>query len=132
MKVREAINRGNNLLALALLGIGGGTFALTIFSESEWIDRIDDAIIGLLAIGIIVWYFWGANRYRRSWVPLAMLLGALAAKLGAVVLELHDPAALGDDIPGVVMFAISAVVFAILYFGFTTQDDQRDEDDAFR
>lgn len=97
MEVREAINRGNNLLVSGSLAVIGFGIAMEIFRETEWIDRTDDIILLLLAIAVSAWYLSGSNRFQRSFVPFGLLVIALITKIIWLFIEIGDPDAVGDE-----------------------------------
>ena len=112
-RVREAINRGNNLLIVGLLVFTAlGVFA-EILREDELLDKADDAFVVLAALAALMWYFTGKRRYQRSWLPFALLAMVSVAKVLAFRNEFDDPAAVGDEfgvvIPMVVMTVVSLI-----------------------
>ena len=102
--VQEAINRGFNLLAAGVLGLSGLAFGSLIFGEADPIDKLDNSILVLVAIAAVAWYLIGTHRYERSSVPIALAGIALAGQLLGIAIESADPAALGDDIGGMLLF----------------------------
>ncbi len=118
MNVREAVNRGVNLLGVALLAIESTLGLFEIFNETEWIDRLDDLVVVALAIIGIVWYLAGSNRYRRSPLPWVLLNLAWVMKMiGLFVIERDDANAAGPDYGLIVTLLVGAVVVAWQYFG---------------
>src|SRR5512143_3278126 len=91
--VQEAMNRGNNLLTLGLSTFAGIGLLAELIREPEFIDKLDDIAIILLAITAIVWYFRGGNRYKLSWAPYIFLVAIAVVKVGAVFIELKDTSA---------------------------------------
>ena len=117
MNVREAVNRGVNLLGVALLGIDSTLGVFEVFNETEWIDRLDDLVVFALAAIGIVWYLVGGNRYRRSPLPWVLLSLAWAMKMiGLFVIELDDANAAGPDYGLIVTLLLGAIVVAWQYF----------------
>ena len=97
LDVREAMNRGNNLLMSGFLAVLGFGLVPEILRESEWIDRADDIVLLLLAIAASSWYLYGTNRTRRSLVPFGLLIIALVTIFAALAIEFTDPVAVGDE-----------------------------------
>ncbi len=117
MNVREAVNRGVNLLGVAILAIESTLGLFEIFNETEWIDRLDDLIVVALAIIGIVWYLAGGNRYRRSPLPWVLLSLAWVMKMiGLFVIERDDANAAGPDYGLIVTLLVGAIVVAWQYF----------------
>lgn len=111
----ELANRGLNLLAVTLLGLGGLEFGSVILQEHDWLDRVDDGsflTLGLIALG---WYLWRNNRFRRSVVPLLLSGLAVLVQILGLVLERDDPAAFGDNIGGMLYFVPVLVLVAVQY-----------------
>ncbi len=113
-RVREAINRGNNLLVVGVLVfLACGVFT-EIFVENELLDKADDIFAVLVAIAAVVWYLRGQNRFQSSWVPWSLLAVTFVAKVLAFLNERDDPAAVGDEfgviIPLVVMVVVSGII----------------------
>jgi hypothetical protein len=113
--VRDAVNRGYNLLACGVLALGGIAFGTVVFDEHEWTDRFDDG--GLLIMGAVavVWYLVGGNRFKRSIVPIVLAAIALLVQLSGVLLEHDDPTAFGDNIGGMWLF-VPLLVFLIVQY----------------
>jgi hypothetical protein len=117
MNVREAINRGINLLGVAVLGIDSSLALFEIFNETEWIDRLDDLVVLILAVIGIVWYLAGSNRYRRSPLPWVLLSLAWVMKvIGLFVIEHDDANAAGPDYGLIVTLLLGAIIVAWQYF----------------
>jgi hypothetical protein len=95
------------------VALAGFAFAPEILLENEWADRADD--IGLLILGIfaIIWYRWSENRFSRSIAPVIFVTLALALKIAALMIELDDKDAVGDDFGGLVLF-----VLALIFVGY--------------
>jgi hypothetical protein len=95
--IKEAMNRGNNLLIVGFLSVLGIGVIAELFNEVDLQDKIDDTIIMLIAIIAIVWYVRGTHRYQYSWVPFILLSLGFIDKIGAIAIESGDPAAAGDE-----------------------------------
>ncbi len=114
--IREAINRGNNLLAVGYLSITSVAVLGLVFGEADWGDKLDDIAIAVLAIIAIIWYFSGRNRYKRSLVPLSLVGISFLAKVAALVIEWDDPASAGDDYGIVIAFFVITLAVAIILY----------------
>ncbi len=115
-QVREALNRGNNLLVVGLLAfLACGVFA-EIFVENEPLDKADDLFVVLVAIVAVVWYLIGNNRLRYSWSPWALLAVTFIAKVLAFINERDDPAAVGDEFGVVIPLAVMTVVTGVIIY----------------
>lgn len=70
--------------------------------------KLDEGVLFVLAIGSIVWYLFGNNKFSRTIVPLLFTTAALLMKLFAIfLLERDDAADLGDEFGAVILFAIT-------------------------
>jgi hypothetical protein len=110
MTVDEAINRGNNLTATAILTISGFAFLPEVFVEDEWWFKLDDLVIFLIGLRALTWYLKGNNRYTASNAPFYLTLAALVWKVIAIILEFHDPADLGDDLGALILFLLATIL----------------------
>ena len=81
MTVRDALNRGYNLLGTAIIAISGFAFFPEFFTEDELTHRLDEGVLFLLAISSIVWYLIGKNKFSRTIVPILFTTAALVMKL---------------------------------------------------
>ena len=98
MNVRDALNRGYNLVGTALVAISGFAFFPQTFSEDELTHKLDEGGLFLLAMGALIWYFAGHNKVSRTIVPLLFTAAALIVKLVAFFfLEAGDVADVGDE-----------------------------------
>jgi len=113
--VREATNRGNNMLMVGYLAITASAIVERLIGEDDMVDRIDEAVIILLAIAGLVWYFSRRNRYQHSFAPLALFIAAFVVQVGGLMAEISDPAAAGDDYGLVIAFAVGLVVSIVIY-----------------
>ena len=111
MQLKESITRGFNLLAVTLPALVGLAFSSEAVVETDMIDKLDDGLLFLLGIAAVWWYVRGTNRFKRSVVPVVLVLLGLLIKLGGFIIEMGDPEAFGDDVGGVIFFiAASALV----------------------
>lgn len=115
MKLTESINRSFNLLAISILGLSGFAFMLEIFIEHDWADKADD--IALLVLGIIgiIWYLSKNNRFRYSVTPVVLTVLALIVKFSAIIIELDEPDAVGDDFGALVLFVLATILIIYEY-----------------
>lgn len=108
MTVRDAMNRGYNLVGTALVAISGFAFFPEFFSEDELTHKLDEGVLFLLAISALAWYFIGNNKFSRTIVPLLLTAAALIMKLLAfLLLETGDSADLGDEYGALLLFVIA-------------------------
>lgn len=108
-------NRGNNLVGAGIVAIAGVAFAPEIIIETRWIDKADD--IALFALGIVaaLWYRTGQNRFKQTVAPVVLTGSAVAIKTAGLFAEAGGPAGVGDDVGALVIFAVAAVLSAVLY-----------------
>ena len=117
LTVRDAVNRGYNLLACSTLALAGLAFGTVVIEEHQWSDRFDDGsllIMGAIAVG---WYLVAGNRFKRSIVPIVLAAVALLAQLSGVLLEHDDPASFGDNIGGLWLFVPLLAFLIVQYVG---------------
>jgi hypothetical protein len=91
------VNRGNNLVTVAFLATLGLGILVEAFREVEWIDKVDDILMVLLALWALVWYFQQDHRHARSYTPFFLVLAVLAVKIVALIIEFGDADAVGDE-----------------------------------
>jgi hypothetical protein len=113
--VREATNRGNNMLMIGYLAITASAILERLIGEDDMVDRIDEGVIILLAIAGLVWYFSRRNRYQHSFAPLALFIATFVVQTGGLMAEIGDPAAAGDDYGLVIAYAVGLVVSIVIY-----------------
>jgi hypothetical protein len=113
--VREATNRGNNMLMIGYLAITASAIVERLIGEDDLVDRIDEAVIILLAIAGLVWYFSRRHRYQHSFAPLALFIAAFVVQVGGLMAEISDPAAAGDDFGLTIAFAVGLIVSIVIY-----------------
>ena len=124
MSINQAIVRGYNFFVVAFLGILAGGLVTELFQESEWLFRVDELLIIAIAIIAVVWYLVGQHRLTRSVVPILLAVGALAAKLLGLILEIKDAADVGDDI-GIVQTLLVFTVVAVVAYISMRQEAER-------
>lgn len=115
MKLREAWNRGNNLLAAALLAISGLAFFPDYFQESEFLNKLDEGLLLILGLIGMGWYIRGKNKFSRSFIPVALLFLGLVVKILGVIWEISQKEDIGDDFGGVILFVLATIVVLWLY-----------------
>ena len=108
MTVRDALNRGYNLVGTAIVAISGFAFFPEFFTEDELTHKLDEGVLFLLAISSIAWYLTGKNKFSRTVVPILFTAAALVMKLIAFfLLEKGDAADLGDEFGAIILFVIT-------------------------
>lgn len=115
MTPKEIWNRGNNLLATAIVALSGFAFTPELHFEPEIPFKIDEILLFWLGIGAIGWYLWGKNKWKRSVVPVLMVWGGLAIKIMAVVIEFKDKEDVGDDFGALILFILASLLVTFLY-----------------
>lgn len=111
----QIANRGFNLLAVSLLGIGGLEFGSVLLQEQDLTDKIDDGGFLLIALFALGWYLVGTNRFRRTTVPVWTAVMAVGVQVAGLILERDDPKAFGDNIGGMLYFLPVLILAAIQY-----------------
>lgn len=115
MTPRELWNRGNNLLAVGILGLAGFSFAPEFHLESEIPFKIDEGLLLLLGIAAIGWYLWGKNKWKHSIIPVVMVWTGLAIKIMGVIVEFKEKDDVGDDFGAVILFLFAGLLVTFLY-----------------
>ncbi len=106
--IREAMNRGNNLLIVVFMALMTIGVIAHQFSEDELLDRVDDFIFIILGIVTVAWYFRGRNRYKSSLLLFSILVLAVIDKVLALLNEVNDSNAIFDEYAiGVVLVFIT-------------------------
>jgi hypothetical protein len=114
--VRDAFNRGYNLLGVGVIVIGGLSFFSDLPAEIDQLPHIvDEVLLAVLSIIAILWYFIGRNRYSHTIVPIVFAVAALAIKVLGFILESSDPADRGDEYGALVLFGIAVIVLIWQY-----------------
>lgn len=83
--------------------------------EADPIDKIDNSLLAVLGVIAVVWYFTGRHWARRSAVPVYLGAAALLVQIAGFALEIGDPTALGDDIPGLLLYVPLLIILVALY-----------------
>ncbi len=108
MTVRDALNRGYNLVGTAIIAISGLAFFPEFFTEDELAHKLDEGVLFALALSSIVWYLFGKNKFSRTIVPILFTTAALVMKVIAFFfLERGDAADLGDEFGAIILFVIA-------------------------
>ncbi len=115
MTVDEAFQRGNNLLATAVVAFSAFAFLPEFFLEDELPHKLDEGILFLLGIAAIAWYLSGRNKFMRSPIPVGLVGLALATKVLGFILELGDAEDLGDDFGALILFILATITVLVLY-----------------
>ena len=86
----------------------GLAFFPEFFAEDEPAHKFDEGVLLLLAIGSIVWYLVGKNRFSRTIIPMLFTAAALLMKLLTLfLLEKGDAADLGDESSAIILYVIT-------------------------
>ena len=109
--VREYVDRGNNLFGIGVIGVIGAGEITAITSEGGVRGGLDEAVISVIALAGLVWYF--RFRLTRSVVPALVIGAALLMKLIALVIE--DPDDRGDDIGLSILLVTTLVSWLVIY-----------------
>jgi hypothetical protein len=81
------------------------------FIETDWIDRVDDILVGVIAVVAIAWYLWGGNRLKWSVTPAVLVgLGLVLKAVTVFSTEASDATARGDDIGVMIGFLAAAIL----------------------
>jgi hypothetical protein len=116
MTVRDAINRGYNLLGVGIVAVSGISFFSDLPAEINQIPHIvDEVLLALLAIVAFVWYLSGRNKYSHTVLPIVFAGAALAIKVLGLILESGDPADRGDEFGALVLFVTVIIVLVWQY-----------------
>lgn len=85
-----------NFFVGSFLGIMGVALAPEILMEDDVLDKIDDLIF--LILGAVAAYWYQKNPSDRSNKSMVLVVLALVTKFGAILVEMADKEAVGDDI----------------------------------
>src|SRR5438128_1370070 len=97
MTVDEAFQRGNNLVATAIVALSGFGILPEFFLEDKAVYKLDEFLLFLLGIAGLAWYLLGRNKVTRSLVPVLLVVAALVVKIVGVVIEFSDKDDAADD-----------------------------------
>ena len=115
MTPKEIWNRGNNLLATAILTLSGFAFLPEFFIEDEWQHKLDEAFLFLLGLHALGWYLRGKNKFQHSLKPVVLVWIGFAIKIMAAVLEMKDKEDIGDDMGALILFLLAGILVTYLY-----------------
>jgi hypothetical protein len=119
--------RGYNLMAVALLFLGGLAFGTLVFTEDDVADRIDGGGLLLVGVGAVVWYLVGANRFRLTRRPVALAVAAVLLQVIGVIVERSDSSELGDNIGGMILYV---PLLSLLFMQYSRTRDILDRAEA--
>lgn len=108
----KEIVRRINFFTAAFVGVVGLSLASEIIMENDVPDKIDDILMVILSLVAIYWYKKSGYKANKTFVSVLLLLGAIAIKIMAVVIEHADKEAVGDDY-GVLAALIIAIIFVL-------------------
>ena len=90
--VRDALNRGYNLLGVGIIAISGLSFFSDLPAEIDQpLHIVDEVLLAILALVAFIWYLAGRNKYSRTVMPIIFAVLALAIKVLGLFLELGNP-----------------------------------------
>lgn len=116
MTVRDALNRGYNLLGVGIVAISGLSFFSDLPAEIEQPAHIvDEGLLAALALVAFTWYLSGRNKYSSTVLPIVFAVLALAIKVLGLVLEFSDPQDRGDEFGALVLFVVTIIVLVWQY-----------------
>lgn len=111
----ESINRSLNLLVAAVLGVTALAFGSDLLVEADPVDKIDNTLLVVVGVVAVAWYFIGRNWGKRTVTPVILAGAALAAQIAGVGVEAGDSVAIGDDIPGMIVFVTTLIIVIVVY-----------------
>lgn len=114
--VRDALNRGYNLLGVGIIAISGLSFFSDLPAEIDQPSHIvDEVLLAILALVAFIWYLAGRNNYSRTVMPIIFAVLALAIKVLGLLLELGNPEDRGDEFGALVLFGVTIIVLVWQY-----------------
>jgi heme/copper-type cytochrome/quinol oxidase subunit 4 len=114
--VRDALNRGYNLLGVGIIAISGLSFFSDLPAEIDQPSHIvDEVLLAILALVAFIWYLAGRNKYSRTVMPIIFAVLALAIKVLGLFLEFSDPEDRGDEFGALVLFGVTIIVLVWQY-----------------
>jgi len=114
--VRDALNRGYNLLGVGIVAISGLSFFSDLPAEMDKPSHIVDEVgLSVLALMAFVWYLIGRNKYSRTVMPIVFAVLSLAIKVLGLFLEFSDPEDRGDEFGALVLFVVTIIVLVWQY-----------------
>jgi hypothetical protein len=116
LTTEEAVQRGNNLVGVAISALSGVAFFPEFFLESEAPFKLDETGLFLIGLAGVAWYLTGAHKLRRSLVPLALVAADFVFKVIGLVIESGDKEDVGDEYGALILFALATILVGWLYF----------------
>jgi hypothetical protein len=116
LTVREALNRGLNFYGVATLTLLATSLIHSLQVAQSWRARAGDLALAAVTIGVLLWYWSGRNRYRRSIIPLIGLLLGVLAKLAGMWLAYGGLVLAGADFGVAFYLLIAALICGWQYF----------------
>jgi len=125
MTLRDALNRGYNLLGVGIIVLSGLSFFSDLPAEIDHLPHIvDEVLLAVLAIVALVWYFMGRNKYSHTVIPIVFAVIALAIKVLGLVLEFSDANDRGDEFGALVLF-VSLIILLVWQYVATRRLTQQ-------
>ena len=115
MKPQELVNRTVNIVGTTIVTLAGFAFLPEAFLEPEVPFKIDEILLFWLGVGILGWYLWGKNKWKRSIVPVLAVWLGFSFKIMAVVVEFKDKEDVGDDFGALILFLLASLLITYLY-----------------
>ncbi len=116
LTIRDALNRGYNLLGVGIIVISGLSFFSDLPAEIDQLPHIvDEVLLLVLAAVALIWYFIGRNKYSHTVMPIVFAVVALAIKVLGLILEFKDPEDRGDEFGALVLFVVLIIVLVWQY-----------------
>lgn len=102
-----------NFFASAFVSVVGFSLVSEIFMENDLPDKIDDTLMVILAAISVYWY--KKNALKKSAMPIALFVVAIAIKIMAIVIEMDDKEAVGDDFGVLAALIVGFIVVIYQY-----------------
>jgi FtsH-binding integral membrane protein len=114
--VRDALNRGYNLLGVGIIVLSGLSFFSGLPAEIDHpVHAVDEILLAVLALVALIWYLSGRNKFSRTVLPIVFAVVALAIKVLGVILEASDPQDVGDEFGALVLFVALIILLVWQY-----------------
>jgi hypothetical protein len=115
MTMGEALNRGFNLLATALVAVSSFAFAPMLSLHESPYFALDDWMLIVLGLVTIWWYLRRNNRFKRTLVPI--FLAAIALGIKVLGLIVHDGSGHPvDSYGGIILFVLIVITVVFQYY----------------
>ncbi|HEX7042019.1 MAG TPA: hypothetical protein VF189_02105 [Patescibacteria group bacterium] len=115
MEPQKLVNRTVNIVATTIVALSGFAFVPEAFLETETPFKIDEILLFWLGIGLLGWYLWGKNKWKRSILPVLAVWLAFSFKIMALVVEFKDKEDVGDDFGALILFLLASLLVTYLY-----------------